>query len=221
MITRTCRSVGLPSSEVRWLWGPELPQENVESSNGCSMMLEPWQWGCRVPVCTQREKTKDVAEGYQNVTVGSDFTLSFWCGRTDLEGFSLWRWRSWTVFLGTAGSAHADLLVGGSWWRASSLMSYRGPSLQFSVKAVSWSKGPALPSLACLPLKSPPATVLLMIFLTGRESTIVCLVCFKNRFLNLQATVQCVSETWCPRVCRSTRNHKHGTSLWGHGKWQH
>lgn len=85
-------------------------------------------------------------------------------------------------------------------------MGYRGPSLQFSAKTVSWSKGPALPSLACLPLKSPPATVFLTMFLTGRESTIVCLVCFKNRVLNLQATVQCVSETLVPQ---GVQEHQH------------
>lgn len=98
---------------------------------------------------------------------------------------------------------------------------YRGPSLQLSAKAVSWSKGPAPPSLACLPPKSLPATVPLMIFMTGRESTVVCFVCFKNRLLNLQATVQRVSETRCLGVCRSTSNRKRGTSSWGHGKWQH
>lgn len=172
-------------------------------------------------VCTQRGKTKVVTGLYQDTTVGAGFSLPFKGGRTDLEDFFVWRLKLSVSFCGdcwirSCWSAGWSFLMKGQWCDG---LSRAVASAHCEI--VSWGKGLAPPSLACLPLKSPPATVPLMIFLTGRENTVVCLVCFKNRFLNLPATVRRVSETQCPGLCGSTSNRKCGTSLWGHGKWQH
>lgn len=195
-------------------------QENVECCTAHSVMPELLQWaqrGCQGSSLYMRRKDRGDHKAVQKWWVMASPSSSG-C-RTDPGG--LLPSKAESSLLGTAGSAHADPLVGASWQKAGGVMGYWGPSLQFIMKAVSWSKGPALPSLASLPLKSPPATVPLMIFVTGRESTIVCLVCFRNRLLNLQMTVCCVSEIGCPGVYQSTSNRKRGTSLWRHAKWQH
>lgn len=88
-----------------------------------------------------------------------------------------------------------------------------------SVWAVSWGIGLAPPGLPCCPLSAPPATACWVIFLTGRKSTVVCLFSFKNRFLNMWATVV---RVWSlvPGAGSSTSNHRHGLGSSGRWRWQ-